>query len=397
MLELFNDGPSEYFLGISDWCVSVGCSLEEDLLTALDRIYDAAATRDGWLSALDGIGHLAGGAETSLLMISPQAESPEILSSYYDPDFSRAYFDGWAEKDPTMGRTLRARLGDVVTLGADERRELFDSEFYNEFWRFSGHALERMRSNILIKEDLFVGFGLNPFATSDELTNRMEQTFNAILPHLIRSADMWWRLHRAELEQAISLSSGASGSLAVNLSGKVLIADAAAEEILSRGGPLFLKHGILSAHGARETNNLHRIIERCRRGTKGIHLRSGSLQITAPGYSDLLVTIMPVPPENAIPYLCRDASITPAAIVILEDPALQAERNLDQMKQEFSLTDAEGRVAAEVLKGGKRAEIAQRMGIGDATVRTHLSRIYEKTGVSRMPELVNLLHRKGFR
>lgn len=50
------------------------------------------------------------------------------------------------------------------------------------------------------------------------------------------------------------------------------------------------------------------------------------------------------------------------------------------------LTEREAEVARLVLKGLPSAEIATVLGAGDKTVRQHISRIYEKCGVSSRPE-----------
>jgi len=52
-----------------------------------------------------------------------------------------------------------------------------------------------------------------------------------------------------------------------------------------------------------------------------------------------------------------------------------------------ALTDREGEIARLVLKGLPSAEIATVLGSSDKTIRQHLSRIYEKCGVSSRPEL----------
>jgi DNA-binding NarL/FixJ family response regulator len=51
------------------------------------------------------------------------------------------------------------------------------------------------------------------------------------------------------------------------------------------------------------------------------------------------------------------------------------------------LTEREAEIARLVLKGLPSAEIATVLGSSDKTVRQHISRIYEKCGVSSRPEL----------
>jgi DNA-binding NarL/FixJ family response regulator len=55
------------------------------------------------------------------------------------------------------------------------------------------------------------------------------------------------------------------------------------------------------------------------------------------------------------------------------------------------LTDREAEIARLVLKGLPSLEIATVLGSSDKTVRQHISRIYEKCGVSSRPELFHFV------
>ncbi len=56
----------------------------------------------------------------------------------------------------------------------------------------------------------------------------------------------------------------------------------------------------------------------------------------------------------------------------------------------FGLSGSEARVFDLIAQGLTPAETAGRLGIGVSTVRTHLLRIYDKTGVRRQADLVRL-------
>ncbi|MGH7247371.1 MAG: helix-turn-helix transcriptional regulator, partial [Pseudomonadota bacterium] len=54
-------------------------------------------------------------------------------------------------------------------------------------------------------------------------------------------------------------------------------------------------------------------------------------------------------------------------------------------------TSMEAALAAEILRGDGRKAAARRCGITDGTAKSHLSRIFDKTGTHRQAELVRLL------
>jgi DNA-binding CsgD family transcriptional regulator len=56
----------------------------------------------------------------------------------------------------------------------------------------------------------------------------------------------------------------------------------------------------------------------------------------------------------------------------------------------FDLTPAELRVLLAIADGGGVAEAAQTLGVAETTVKTHLHRVFAKTGTSRQADLVKL-------
>jgi DNA-binding CsgD family transcriptional regulator len=68
-----------------------------------------------------------------------------------------------------------------------------------------------------------------------------------------------------------------------------------------------------------------------------------------------------------------------------------AEHRLEAAAAVYSLSPAQKRVAAYVAEGKTLEQIAAAMSIKRATARTHLERIFDKTGVRSQPALVRLL------
>src|SRR5205814_1071947 len=61
---------------------------------------------------------------------------------------------------------------------------------------------------------------------------------------------------------------------------------------------------------------------------------------------------------------------------------LVSQINEQHRGRETELTEREREVLRHLCDGGSAAEIGRQLFLGSATVRTHLSRIYEKLGVS---------------
>src|SRR5262249_47304332 len=57
----------------------------------------------------------------------------------------------------------------------------------------------------------------------------------------------------------------------------------------------------------------------------------------------------------------------------------------------YKLTPTELRVLRAIVNVGGVRQVAGNLGIADTTVKTHLGRLFEKTGVSRQADLVKLV------
>jgi DNA-binding CsgD family transcriptional regulator len=68
--------------------------------------------------------------------------------------------------------------------------------------------------------------------------------------------------------------------------------------------------------------------------------------------------------------------------VFIIDPETRASVAAEHLRQLYGLTAAEAAVAVEAVRGGGVAGISASLRISRSTVRTHLIRIFEKTGTS---------------
>ena len=57
----------------------------------------------------------------------------------------------------------------------------------------------------------------------------------------------------------------------------------------------------------------------------------------------------------------------------------------------FKLTPTELRVLLAIVEVGGIPEVAAALGVADTTVRTHVGRLFEKTGATRQADLVKLV------
>jgi DNA-binding CsgD family transcriptional regulator len=82
---------------------------------------------------------------------------------------------------------------------------------------------------------------------------------------------------------------------------------------------------------------------------------------------------------------------SPAALLFIGDPEVTNVSDEDHLRALYCLTPTEALVAVRASQGNGLQAIANSLGIGVSTARTHLQGVFEKTGTSRQAELVRLL------
>lgn len=78
-------------------------------------------------------------------------------------------------------------------------------------------------------------------------------------------------------------------------------------------------------------------------------------------------------------------------ILTVDDPQRMIDRNVDEVAEACGLTPTEGRMLGLIVKGMDTVEAARKLGIARTTARTHLQRLFAKTGTARQSELVRFV------
>ncbi len=81
----------------------------------------------------------------------------------------------------------------------------------------------------------------------------------------------------------------------------------------------------------------------------------------------------------------------PAAVLSVTSGRVLAEQRGQRLMAAYGLTKAETAVAVNTARGDGRAAVAARLKIHQSTVRSHLTAVFNKTGVHRQAELAVLV------
>lgn len=200
---------------------------------------------------------------------------------------------------------------------------------------------------------------------------------------LLRHTGGWKIVFNAFIQREIH---GASGNvLGVDHTGKVVWATPAAVEALDTHPVLALSGERLRARQRGWDRSLQVAIADAARHHGFFETHRYAREIGRPAQYPVILGSTEAGGLAIVQLAIRDC-VTYVRISGDED----LDRRIQFAKRVFALSEGQARIAREIASGASLSTLADRLGIQVTTARTHLSRIYEKTGVRTRTALVRL-------
>lgn len=184
------------------------------------------------------------------------------------------------------------------------------------------------------------------------------------------------------------------GVVVVDRNGQEIASNRYAQEVFGDGDGLALGSDGLRADRTEESV----LLRQCLTETTAENIGNGRdrrrgrvLSVTRPSQKralSLVVTPLHTRRDGDGPEATRP---TGCAAVFIADPERSFELSHERLRRLYALTRAEGQVAACLADGKRLDEAAAELGITLNTARSHLKRIFVKTGTERQGELTQLL------
>jgi DNA-binding CsgD family transcriptional regulator len=351
---------------------------EGGLIALVDGIYDAAASFDRWPSTLKRIADALGARDAALGTMTPHG-MPWLFAPRTDPAYLESYAERFHPLNHFWHGLVAAGAGAVLTDPMVVPREtLLKSAYHNEWARPQGYRTKL--GSMLIEQG-----GWRTIITlpgRDDFGADAVHLFRLLTPHLARAVQLNVRLSQAEADSALAarlLAEMKSAALIVSADAKLLFANPAAEALFAPGQGLRLTDGALAAERREDAAALGSLIAGCAIGG------GGTARLSRPFAAPLSLLVVPL--RREMPLL---APGQPAAILFDVSRTTPAD-TMRRLRVQYGLTAAEAAFALEIAKGDGKHAAAARRGISYATARSHLSRIFDKTGARRQAELTRLL------
>lgn len=361
-----------------------------DLVAA---VYDAALDPGAWPLMLGRLSSAMNACGASLIVQHTNSRLTRwaVPTGVYVPMF-QAYNAHWAALNPMWSPTFAAPPGAVLIDCALVDRDAFrGSEFFNDFVAPLG-ILSSMAAKLRHDRELCAVVAVARSPRQGEFGPRDAALLGALVPHLQRAVQIHQRLssltvERADLAEVMNRLD--QGMVLVDACGRVLFANREALAILGAADGLRIGPEGLHAERPEQTRALIRLIAQAAKpdGCGGL---GGTIILSRRSHPrPLTVLVAPVRAEVTLAWLA--AGPIPAAVILITDPGRTPDLNIDDVRQLYGLTRTEASIAVAVLHGAELREIAESRGVSVTTARTHLQRIFDKTGTRRQADLVRVL------
>ena len=147
-------------------------------------------------------------------------------------------------------------------------------------------------------------------------------------------------------------------------------------------------HGRLVAGDARTNAAFREILAAADAGDAAVGVKGIALPLTAHDGEHYVAHVLPLTSG-----VRRQAGLAfnAVAALFIRKAALAASATPDVIGRMYKLTPAELRVLLAIVDVGGVPEVAAALGVASTTIKTHLNRLFEKTGVCRQADLVKLV------
>ena len=362
----------------------------EELIQALDGLYDAAVVPDTWPVALHRFARATGSVGCRFRPVHGSRDDLSFLPA--SPDIGGFLQDfvaeGWERTDPRKVRGVGllksgVRVAVDHQICSDEERRL--SPFYQTLLR--RHDLPWWAGILFKVDDRWWALSI--------LRNGKQGPFEAgdlpvladVAPHLERVVSLAARLALAHGRTAVdALERIGRAAYVVDRAARIVAANALAEAIASDG--LTIVRGFLHATDRASDDRLQRTLARATVRQPGAPPPDPVFVARREG-RPLMVEALPATGAMA------DVFQRIAALVVVTDLDVRAKPADKVIRDAFGLTRAEASLASSLASGDELRAAGNSFGMSYETARAHLRAIFAKTHVSRQAELVALLVRLG--
>ena len=219
----------------------------------------------------------------------------------------------------------------------------------------------------------------------------MRRRMTLIVPHVRRAVRTGKvvDLRQAEAATFADILDGLSPAIfLVDTEGQIVHGNAASRSMLEHGDLLRSVHGRLNAGDAQVDQTLHDAFASVGKSDAESGGKGKALSLKGRAGERYIAHVLPLAVGERHK---AGAASTAVAALFVRKAELETVPPSEVIGKTYKLTPTELRVLRAIVNVGGVRQVAGNLGVADTTIKTHLGRLFEKTGVSRQADLVKLV------
>lgn len=362
---------------------------QQRLSDLISVVYDAAINPSLWQGAIERAACFVGGTGAGLFCKDVGVHHAMVPHSFgYQKPLPVALFQ--QIYPAAEGHFLGDLEQPIATTDLMSFRELAESELYRQwakpqgFVDFLSAVVDRTAISVAI-------FGVFRHRRNGVVDDHARRQMRLIAPHIRRAVliGRMFEFKAAEVATFVDTLDGlGAGMYLVDATGRLIHANAAGHALLGTSDILSAVGGRLVASDAHIDRALRDVFAAAGQGDAALGTKGIAVPLIGKDGERYIAHALPLTSGAR-----RNAGIvgTAAAALFVRKATLAVPSASQAIGSAFKLTPTELRVLLAIVEVGGIPEVAAAFGIADTTVRTHVSRLFEKTGASRQADLVKLV------
>lgn len=352
----------------------------------VESIYDAGLDPSLWNNVVAGIRDFVGGQACGLF--SKDSISKFGVTHYYcgaDPHFIQLYSDTHSKFDPL---TVLPPHGKVVSVpDLVDFEEYRKGRFYQEWMRPQGSSdaanvvLEMSNATCPVMMTVLSGRRM--------VDSGMKHRLSLLVPHASRAL-LVNRATGVQLTLATALADVldnlTAGIFLLDGFCRLVHANAAGHALLAADDVVRSVAGELVTCSAQTNRTLRETLAGRRHATL-LAADGHAMPLLSPTGERYVAHLLPL---SSLMRNDSERVVDAAGALLLRKVSLDGRSWGELIARTFDLTPAELRVFQSIVEIGGVPETAAALGVAETTVKTHLHRVFAKTGVNRQADLVKL-------
>ncbi len=363
------------------------------LLQLIGGIYDAALNPDSWKAVLPKIGAFVGSSAGGIFAHDSSRTRSQMSIAYEfgtDAEYRQLYVEKYRMLDPMAGTYFVLDVGEVFSTSTVMlHAEFLQTRFYKELIRPRGWI-----DNICVYLDRtpesHAGFALFRNEREGVADEPARERLRLLVPHL-RRAVLIGKIIEFKSAQAATFASAldrlSAAMLFVDSDGRIIHANAAGRAMIADGNVLRASLGRLVAGDPDVTSTFQEIFLAADSGDAAIGVKGVAVPLVARDGERYVAHVLPL---SSGTRRGGGMGYAAAAALFVQKAALATRSPPEAIAKTYGLTAMEVRVLLAIVEVGGAPQVAKTLGIGEGTVKTHLKRLYEKTGARRQADLVKI-------